>query len=166
MGSVYTVIASIIAAVASVIATIVVVLQGKKNRKLTSIINYKINSLDVTVKLVSEMLSNHWKLIDLYTKDRTGIITEEEQRERMVTVQKSMTLAFQTNININYKNSFSEELCDVINELQIEKEKLYSIEDDVAFFKADHTLNEPVNNIIVTMKRYVEDEWRMINKEL
>lgn len=104
MGSIFTVIASIIAAVASIVATVMVWYQGKKNRKLTSIINYKINALNLTIERVSEYLSCNWKIIESELIDKTTYFSESKDMERMDLSRKLKELTYEMNIYLNYDN--------------------------------------------------------------
>lgn len=165
MGSIFTIIASGIAAAASIFATIVVLYQGKKNRRLTSIINYKINCLDLTVTGITKYINTILKLVELDAKRRSGYITVEEEKEDWLMSQKLILLTYEINVYLNYQNKISDELSELITQLSNDKSTFLSLEGD-DYNDATQRLDFGIDNVILSVKKYIEEEWKQIDKSL
>ncbi|MFS7403964.1 hypothetical protein [Carnobacterium maltaromaticum] len=165
MGSIFTVIASIIAAVASIVATVMVWYQGKKNRKLTSIINYKINALNLTIERVSEYLSCNWKIIESELIDKTTYFSESKDMERMDLSRKLKELTYEMNIYLNYDNQYVDEIGTAISNIVKERESLLSRHEKI-YLSSDSPIEKIIDDVIIAVKKYTAEEWKLINKEL
>ncbi|WP_413488087.1 hypothetical protein [Carnobacterium divergens] len=164
MDNMITTITSTVAAVTSIASIIVILIQGKKNRRLKSLTEFKIKCLNKTIAIIMEYweVSYESLFLNIMIKgNNTTDITDERLRELKI-AQRLLFIKYELGIWINYENTEGEK---VNEELENFSKRRSEINENYGQ-DVEYSLTKEAEPLISALKNYIQEEWRLINKEL
>ncbi|MFS7199257.1 hypothetical protein AB6834_02630 [Carnobacterium divergens] len=162
MDNMITTIISTVAVCTSIASIIMVFIQGKKNRRLKSLTEFKIKCLNNVISNVTEYCDLSHESLILNVKIKRNNSSEDDKMRDLEVSQRLLLIKYELNIWMNYDNEKIYKVSDELENFATKREDL----NENSSQEIDYSLSNEAGPLISALKNYIQEEWKLINKEL